>query len=294
MRRLIRWVDEEGRVSLGVEPLKDGVFHAILGTDDPMRLLQGESFPVEQAPVPLEDEVSLELGGGRTLLMPWDPPEVWCAGVTYRRSRDARMAESAVQDVYDLVYEANRPELFLKDAGCRRTVGPLEPIGIRGDSVWNVPEPEIGLVVGERGRILAYTIGNDVSSREIEGANPLYLSQAKVFAGACAVGPSLYVPRYEPQAFQIVIRVTAEDGSIAYEDRTTTASMVRTFKELVGWLVKENPVPPGTLLLTGTGLVPGDDFTLLPGQWVEIHVPEVGTLVNPVAHASELSTGRFT
>ena len=127
MRRLIRWVDEEGRISLGVEPQKDGVFHAIVGTDDPMRLLQGESFPVDQAPIPIEDEVSLELGGGRTLLMPWDPPEVWCAGVTYRRSRDARMAESAVQDVYDLVYEANRPELFLKDAGCRRTVGPLEP-----------------------------------------------------------------------------------------------------------------------------------------------------------------------
>ena len=173
-------------------------------------------------------------------------------------------------------------------------MGPLEPIGIRGDSVWNVPEPEIGVVVGERGRILAYTIGNDVSSREIEGANPLYLSQAKVFAGACAVGPSLYVPLYEPQAFQIVIRVTAEDGSIAYEDRTTTAEMVRNFNELVSWLVKENPVPPGTLLLTGTGLVPGDDFTLLPGQWVEIHVPEVGTLANPVAHASELSSRRLT
>ena len=102
------------------------------------------------------------------------------------------------------------------------------------------------------------------------------------------------MPLYEPQAFQIVIRVTAEDGSIAYEDRTTTAEMVRSFNELVSWLVKENPVPPGTLLLKGPGLVPGDDFTLLPGQWVEIHVPEVGTLANPVAHASELSSRRFT
>ena len=125
MRRLIRWIDQDGRVSLGVEPRKDGHFHAIVGTDDPMRLLQGESFPVTQVPIPVDDEVSLELGDGLTLLMPWDPPEVWCAGVTYRRSRDARMAESAVQDVYDLVYEANRPELFLKDAGCRRTVGPM-------------------------------------------------------------------------------------------------------------------------------------------------------------------------
>ena len=200
MRRLIRWIDQEGRISLGVEPRAKGQFHAIVGTDDPMRLLQGESFPVGQTPVPLVDDVSLELGEGLTLLLPWDPPEVWCAGVTYRRSRDARMAESSVEDVYDRVYAANRPELFLKDAGGRRTVGPFEPIGIRGDSMWNVPEAEIGLVVGERGRILAYTIGNDVSSREIEGANPLYLSQAKIYAGACAVGPSLYVPllRAEP------------------------------------------------------------------------------------------------
>jgi 2-dehydro-3-deoxy-D-arabinonate dehydratase len=291
MRRLIRWIDQEGRITLGVEPRKHGEFHAIVGTDDPLRLLQGESFPVTQSPIAVVDDVSLELGDGLTLLMPWDPPEVWCAGVTYRRSRDARMSESSVEDVYELVYAANRPELFLKDAGCRRTVGPMEPIGIRADSIWNVPEPEIGLVVGERGRILGYTIGNDMSSREIEGANPLYLSQAKVYAGACAIGPAVYVPQYEPQAFQIVIRITEENGTTAYEDATTTAEMVRTFQELVGWLVKENPVPPGTLLLTGTGIVPGDEFTLAPGQWVEIHVPEIGTLANPVAHASELVPG---
>ena len=123
----------------------------------------------------LDDGAALSevLPADGVLARPIDPPEVWCSGVTYERSRDARMEESAVQDVYDLVYEAHRPELFLKDAASRRTVGPGEPIGIRGDSTWNVPEPEIGVVVGERGKILAYTIGNDVSSREIEGANPL-------------------------------------------------------------------------------------------------------------------------
>ena len=117
---------------------------------------------------------------------------MWGAGVTYERSRDSHTKESTVRDVYDLVYAAHRPELFLKDAMCRRTVGPGEPVGIRGDSTWNVPEPEIALVIGERGRILAYTIANDMSSREIEGANPLYLTQAKVYAGACAIGPALH------------------------------------------------------------------------------------------------------
>ena len=126
--------------------------------------------------------------------MPVEPPEVWCAGVTYGGSRDARVEESQVQDVYSLVYEADRPELFLKDAGCRRTVGPGEPIGVRGDSTWDVPEPEIGLVLGEDGAVAGLTIGNDVSSRSIEGENPLYLPQAKLFAGACAIGPAVLVP----------------------------------------------------------------------------------------------------
>ena len=140
------------------------------------------------------------------------------------------MGESAVQDVYDLVYEAHRPELFLKDAASRRTVGPGEPIGIRGDSTWNVPEPEIGVVVGERGKILAYTIGNDMSSREIEGANPLYLSQAKVYAAACSIGPALYIPPREPQGFQIIMRISDAEGEVLYEDKTSTTLMVRTVR----------------------------------------------------------------
>jgi 2-dehydro-3-deoxy-D-arabinonate dehydratase len=228
--------------------------------------------------------------GDLPTLRPLDPPEVWCSGVTYERSRDARMEESAVQDVYALVYDAPRPELFLKDALCRRTVGPGEPIGIREDSTWNVPEPEIGLVLGGRGTILGYTIGNDVSSRDIEGANPLYLAQAKVYAGACAVGPTVYVPPEgaAPPVFEIELRVLDERGVEVHAETTSTAKMTRSFDELVSWLERDNPVPPGSVLLTGTGIVPPDAFTLLPGQVVEIHVPEIGTLRNPVVLASSL------
>jgi 2-dehydro-3-deoxy-D-arabinonate dehydratase len=279
MRRIVRWVDSAGRVSVGVELDNEGTFRKLSGIEDPMPFLLGEMFTPEGSPIAPVDPYSLELDGGRTLIAPLDPPEVWCAGVTYERSRDARMGESAVQDVYDLVYEAHRPELFLKDAGSRRTVGPGEPIGIRGDSTWNVPEPEIGVVVGERGKILAYTIGNDMSSREI---------QAKVYAAACSIGPALYIPPREPQGFQIIMRISDAEGEVLYEDKTSTTLMVRSFDELASWLVRENPVPPGSVLLTGTGLVPPDSFSLVPGNWVEIHVPEVGTLVNPVALATTL------
>ncbi|MBA3245399.1 MAG: fumarylacetoacetate hydrolase family protein [Actinobacteria bacterium] len=221
------------------------------------------------------------------LLRPLDPPEVWCAGVTYERSRDARVEESAVQDVYTLVYDAERPELFLKDAGCRRTVGPGELIGVRSDSSWNVPEPELGLVVGADGEILGVTIGNDVSSREIEGANPLYLPQAKVYAGACALGPAVLSP-VPAEPFEIRMRVLSGAGEELFAGDTSTARMRRTFEDLVAFLLRENPVPAGSVLLTGTGLVPPDDFTLEPGHVVEIEVPGIGILANPVVSAASI------
>jgi 2-dehydro-3-deoxy-D-arabinonate dehydratase len=234
------------------------------------------------------DTETLALPQPYELLLPVEPPEVWCAGVTYERSRDARVEESAVKDVYTLVYEAKRPELFLKDAACRRTVGPGRPIGIRDDSTWNVPEPEIGLVLGDFGRIVGLTIGNDVSSRDIEGANPLYLPQAKVFAGACAIGPAVYEPDRLEAPLRIHMRVLDESGVAQFEGDAFTARMRRTYSELVEWLLVDNPVPAGSVLLTGTGLVPSDSFNLLPGHVVEIHVPEIGTLVNPVVRAAEL------
>jgi len=242
---------------------------------------------VEELPVEPLDPDTLELPEPYELLMPVEPPEVWCAGVTYERSRDARVEESRI-DVYSLVYDADRPELFLKDAACRRTVGPGRPIGVRSDSGWDVPEPEIALVLGDQGEIAGYTVGNDVSSRAIEGENPLYLPQAKLFAGACAIGPAVLAADDAPSAFDVHLRITGPDGEELFAGETSTARMKRSFDDLVSWLRRENPVPAGSVLLTGTGLVPPDDFTLKPGQRVEIHVPGIGTLVNPVGRAADL------
>jgi 2-dehydro-3-deoxy-D-arabinonate dehydratase len=233
------------------------------------------------------DAATLALPAPWELLLPIEPPEVWCAGVTYERSRDARVEESAVRDVYTLVYDAARPELFLKDACCRRTVGPGAQIAVRSDSTWNVPEPEIALVLDDEGGLAGVTIGNDVSSRDIEGANPLYLPQAKVYAGACALGPAVVSPASDGP-FEIRMRILDGAGTEVFTGETSTSRMKRSFDELVEFLLHDNPVPPGSVLLTGTGLVPPDDFTLEPGHVVEIDVPGIGTLANPVVIASSL------
>jgi 2-dehydro-3-deoxy-D-arabinonate dehydratase len=281
--RIVRYL-RDGGVTVAIE--RDGAFHAT-GTSATLAVLLGD-IEAGGDTIALVDAEALDLDPAVRLLAPLDAPEVWCAGVTYERSRDARVGESAVRDVYELVYDADRPELFLKDAAMRRTVGPGAPVAIRGDATWNVPEPEIGLVVGADGEILGYTIGNDVSSRDIEGANPLYLPQAKVYAAACALGPAILVPPDgTPPTFEIVLRIVAADGSELFSGSTSTARMARSFDDLVAWLLRDNPVPPGSVLLTGTGLVPPDDFTLLPGHVVEIHVPGIGTLRNPVQLASE-------
>jgi 2-dehydro-3-deoxy-D-arabinonate dehydratase len=267
MAKLVRTAD--GRTAwlteTGLEPV-----------DDALSALEEGGVPAGNAPVP------------DALALPLDPPEVWCAGVTYERSRKARVEETQVQDVYSLVYDADRPELFLKDAGGRRTVGPGEPIGVREESTWTVPEPELALVLGRGGRIVGATAGNDVTSRDIEGANPLYLPQAKVFAGACSIGPVVLTPDEWPDDFEIRCRIVGADGAAVWEGETSTARMKRSFDELVSWLVRDNPVAPGTVLLTGTGLVPPDDVALAPGQRVLIDVSGIGRLENPVRAASEL------
>jgi 2-dehydro-3-deoxy-D-arabinonate dehydratase len=252
----------------------DGELVDLLDHDDPLAAIRGEGTVMSTVPL---DELAL--------LPPVEAPEIWCAGVTYERSRDARLEEAKTdaRDVYALVYEADRPELFMKDASMRRTVGPGGSIRVRSDSSWMVPEPELGLVFGERGEPVAVTIGNDVSSRDIEGANPLYIPQAKIFAGACAIGPALAVPDDWAASFPIRLRITDASGAELFAGETSTARMKRSLRELAGWAMRDNPIPPGSVLLTGTGLVPPDDYTLLPGHIVQIEVEGIGVLVNTVA-----------
>lgn len=206
------------------------------------------------------------------LLPPLGPlHEVWACGVTYLRSRDARKAESAVGDVYERVYAAERPEIFFKAIGWR-VVGHGAPIRVRRDSTWDVPEPELTLVVNAHGEIVGYCAGNDVSSRSIEGENPLYLPQAKTYAGACAVGPGLQLASAsEMTALTIAIEIS-RSGQAVFAGATTTANLNRPLEQLVAYLTRELAFPQGVFLMTGTGVVPGDDFTLRSGDRVRIAV----------------------
>jgi 2-dehydro-3-deoxy-D-arabinonate dehydratase len=219
---------------------------------------------------------------GARLLAPIGRQPVWAAGVTFLRSRDARLEESAGLDAYDKVYLAERPELFLKALpGAAR--GPGEPIGVRADSSWDVPEPELAVVADRRGRIVAYSIGNDMSSRSIEGENPLYLPQAKIYRGSCALGPCL-VPVAEapaPAAMEISLAIR-RDGAELYRDACSVGDMKRTLPELVDWLWRGQELPLGAVLLSGTSIVPPPELTLRPGDEVAIAISGLGELRNPV------------
>jgi 2-dehydro-3-deoxy-D-arabinonate dehydratase len=219
---------------------------------------------------------------GAQVLAPVGAQPVWAAGVTFLRSRDARLEESRGLDAYDKVYLAERPELFLKALpGTAR--GPGQPIGVRSDSDWDVPEPELALVADRRGQIVAYTIGNDVSSRSIEGENPLYLPQAKLYAGSCALGPCL-VPAGEapdPAAMEIALSIE-RDGAALFRDSCSVADMKRGLPELADWLWRGQDLPLGAVLLTGTSIVPPPDLTLRPGDQVTIAITGLGQLTNPV------------
>jgi 2-dehydro-3-deoxy-D-arabinonate dehydratase len=227
-----------------------------------------------------------------TYLAPIGAQEVWAAGVTYYRSRSARMEESKAAgggDFYDRVYQAERPELFFK-ATPSRVVGHGEEVRLRRDSRWNVPEPELTLLVTSGGRIVAYTVGNDMSSRDIEGENPLYLPQAKVYDRSCALGPALYVTE-EPLGSETEIKMEiARDNAIAFAGQTTLASLKRTPVSLVEYLYRETSFPQGCFLLTGTGIVPPDSFTLHAGDEIRITIEPIGTLINRVEAAPATAT----
>lgn len=218
-----------------------------------------------------------------TILAPIDSQEVWAAGVTYKRSKTARMEESeAAASCYDRVYVSDRPELFLK-ATPHRVSGPNQPVRIRVDATWNVPEPEMTLVLNSRQELVGFTVGNDMSSRDIEGDNPLYLPQAKVYNQCCGLGPCVALLDEMPARETIQIRLQVErSGETVFEDGTGIDQMARSFEDLIQWLCRDNSFPTGAFLLTGTGIVPDSDFTLHAGDIVHIDIDGIGRLSNPV------------
>ncbi|MDA1272623.1 MAG: fumarylacetoacetate hydrolase family protein [Verrucomicrobia bacterium] len=217
------------------------------------------------------------------VITPVERQEVWAAGVTYLRSKKARMDESDFSaSAYDRVYDAERPELFFKSLP-EKVVSPDEPVGIRKDARWNVPEPELALVIDSKGQIAGYTVGNDMSSRDIEGENSLYLPQAKVYDRSCSVGPFVTVGVTEAEVRNWTIKLVIErHGQICFEGETSPGQLKRTFDSLVSFLFRSQMFPNGVVLLTGTGIIPSDEFTLQPGDAVRIHISGVGTLANEV------------
>ena len=243
------------------------------------RLLESGQPDVYNLAQIIED--SRDGAGDFRLDRPIEPPEVWAAGVTYKTSEMERRMESDTPDVYSKVYTSERPELFLK-ATPDRCVGPFESVGIRGDSSWNVPEPELAFVL-YRGTIIGYTIGNDMSSRSIEGENPLYLPQAKVFDRCCSIGPCFITAdgSFDPYKLGVQCLIN-RDGEEIFSGETNTSHMARTCEELAGWLQKYNFVPNMTTVLTGTAIVPPPEFTLQEGDVVVITIEGIGTLENDV------------
>jgi 2-dehydro-3-deoxy-D-arabinonate dehydratase len=259
----------------------------VAGAGGPQSLADAMAMPAADLRARLE---SVTANGGDgvpldavTLAAPIDRQEVWAAGVTYLRSRDARMEESvAAKSAYDLVYEADRPEIFFK-ATPNRVTGPGEEIAIRGDSTWDVPEPELALAINRDGEIVGYTIGNDMSSRSIEGENPLYLPQAKMYSRCAGLGPVITLAwemgDIRDRAIRLVIR---RGGEVLFDGSTSTSQIHRTFDDLVGYLRRHNEFPHGVFLMTGTGIIPPSEFTLEHGDDVEISVDNIGSLRQPV------------
>lgn len=216
------------------------------------------------------------------LLRPTDEQEIWAAGVTYERSRVAREEESAGSGIYDRVYLAERPELFFK-ATPSRAVGPYEAVAVRSDSQWNVPEPELALVINQNLELVGFTVGNDMSSRDIEGENPLYLPQAKVYNRCCALGPLIALHDTIDNPKNLTVRLTIERGGAPiFVGEINTGKIVRAYSDLIAYLGRDNLFPEGVVLLTGTGIVPPDEISLDAGDGVTIAIDGIGELRNPV------------
>ena len=247
---------------------------------DPLSLETLLALPREAMHTMLAAAATERTASGALLAPVEHAQESWAAGVTYLRSREARMAESETADIYDKVYAAERVEVFFKAVGWR-AMGTGQPIRVREDSTWNVPEPELAVVINAQGRIVGYTAGNDVSSRSIEGENPLYLPQAKIYDGSCAIGPGIVIA--DPDAMRALpIRMSiTREGKTLFDGDTSTGQLKRTVEEIASWLTRELSFPRGVILLTGTCLVPQDAFTLTAGDTVSVQVGDL-VLENPV------------
>jgi len=282
--RLCRFAtDADARIRVGLITGDDTLLDlAAAGIDRMQSLLERADLTEELArlagaglPQHWPDEVRL--------VTPVESQEVWAAGVTYLRSKQARMVESEFSaDAYDHVYEAARPELFFKSMP-EKVVSPGDAVGIRSDARWNVPEPELGLVINSFGRIVGVTIGNDMSSRDIEGENLLYLPQAKIYARSCAVGPWIVIGAAEDdvRGWKIQLEI-CRGGQTVFAGETRASQIKRSFAELVEYLFRSQQFPHGVVLLTGAGVIPPDAFTLAAGDRVRITISGVGTLENPV------------
>jgi 2-dehydro-3-deoxy-D-arabinonate dehydratase len=283
---VIRYAEREsGR--LGVGTLEDGRVAPVAGLAGFADLLALDLSEARERMENADHSRSMPLEAVLTLPPADGLVEIWASGVTYERSRSARVEESQVQDVYTRVYGAQRPELFSK-CPAWRAVTDGEPVAVRPDSEVTVPEPELALVLTSRGQVLGYAVCNDMSSRDIEGENPLYIPQAKTYAGSCAlsaaVRPAWEIENVNDLAIRVDVR---RDGVSAFAGETSTAQLHRPLEELVDYLMRGMEFPAGVLLSTGTGIVPELDFTLLPGDRVDISIDEVGSLSNPVGTLEE-------
>lgn len=286
MKQLCKVAGPDQKARVGI--LEDQTVSLLPAEAGSLRELLSDADLVQKLPDLIASATDAIPLSATKFLAPIDDQEVWAAGVTYKRSQHARMQESEqAASFYDKVYTAERPELFFK-ATAHRVSGHEQPIRVRCDTHWCVPEPEITLVLAPDLRLVGFTIGNDVSARDIEGENPLYLPQAKVYDQSAALGPVITLTHDMPPANQTTIELTIErNQQQAYRGQTTVSEMNRTFSDLISWLGRDNSFPTGAFLMTGTGIVPPDDFTLEPGDVVSIRIDGIGTLVNPVIRAAQ-------
>ena len=285
---IVRFSEPEGSVAVGAfsDDSPDSIqrFDNVESTNVLTRILEADD-PAEFTKSLLANSTSIPLES-ITFLPPIEDQEVWAAGVTYKRSKTARMEESELSaSCYDRVYESPRPELFLK-ATPNRCVGHRGSLRIRRDSKWNVPEPELTLVLNSQRQLVGFTIGNDMSSRDIEGENPLYLPQAKVYNQCCGLGPWIRLASEisNPENLEIGLKIL-RGGETVFSGETSTSQLARSFEDLIQWLTRDNDFPSGCMLLTGTGIVPPSDFTLKAGDEVLISIEQIGTLTNTIVQS---------